>query len=398
MKNQKRKKKIIQDDDLLQFYHEIVNKEKAIAAKLKELEPVLLKKKNLVGYGVGFKRLKGVYSNELAAIFFVDKKQSSTELSKKDIFPSFITVNGKKIRTDIVEVHRMRKNANLGDPTLNRNRYRPVEMGVGIRICQQGTNTTLAIGTAGALVKEKQGTTRYILTAGHVADTVGSDVIQPDSGANPADKIGGVTVIAGSDLNTGIDAGIIEVINSLADIISLGMPNQPISPFVGLNVQKSGRQTGYTQSSIYYTNVTMMNLFVSLLPPAITAPVFPVANGLFFVLNASPNVTHILNPYPFFGMLGDSGALIVAGWNNYPDRISPQHDQLFAVLGTLPNGPAQIQSIIKRTNCAALGLLLETASFPMITGAGAIAGSVDMVIGQEINMALNALNVELITR
>ncbi len=394
MKKSKHQKKQHDENDFFSHYMELVKKEQAIADQLKEMEPDLLKKKNLVGYGVGFKSIRGVYVHEICAVFFVKEKTGKKQLSKKDLFPEFIMVKGKKVRTDVVELMGRKQAAALGDPTPNRVTCRPVEMGTSIRICQPGNDTTVAAGTAGALVKEKLGPNRFLLSAGHVFTAVGNDVVQPETGTNVADRIGAVVAVAGTNVMAGVDAGTAEIVAASASIISIGIPNPAIKPVVGLNVQKSGMFTGLTQSSIYYTNVTMLNVFLGL----ISNPPYPATSGLFFVQNASPNVPHPLNPFPSFAFPGDSGALIVAGWPGDPTNYGHLLAQTFAILSLQPNGAATIDAMRKKLDRAALGLLLEIVSVPLQHANGTLVGALSFAVGQEIGMALSALNVDLITR
>jgi hypothetical protein len=349
--------------------------EKKIAIQLKKLEVELVKKKNFVGYGIGLKNRKGNFSNELCAVFFVQEKVKSKQLSEKDILPRYVSVAGKKIATDVVEMEEV---ILLGNPAPNLADYRPnpVPMGVGIRVCPapgyppapkrpqppqppiRPSNRTLSKGTAGALVEDRGApsgvlATQYILTAGHVlnkpnpAGPIGNDVVYPINGKNRDkngkrnENIGGVARIAGAFTGNNygtagiVDAGLVEVIQSTSNIISIGKPLPPVPPVINLKVQKSGMKTGLTQSSIAFTNVTMVNRMFGLN--------YSAMNGLFFVRNPRPKQ----DP---FGSAGDSGSLIVTE---------------------------------KR---AALGLLV-----------GALP-KMELIIGQEIGLALTALSVDLVTR
>ena len=65
-----------------------------------KFQPKLMKKKNVVGVGVGFKETKGKVTEQLSLVVLVKEKKPLAELASKDVIP----VEIKGIKTDVKEI------------------------------------------------------------------------------------------------------------------------------------------------------------------------------------------------------------------------------------------------------------------------------------------------------
>jgi hypothetical protein len=63
-------------------------------------EKVLLKKKNVVGLGIGFKEVKGQETEQLSLVVMVRKKESLSQLDARDLVPCEI----EGVPVDVKEV------------------------------------------------------------------------------------------------------------------------------------------------------------------------------------------------------------------------------------------------------------------------------------------------------
>src|SRR5438105_4099723 len=121
-----------------------------IARALARLEPSLLKKPNVVGHGVGYKKKGGRTLKRLAAVFFVKKKVPLSKLAPSERLPRFIKVGTRRVPTDVRHFPPFRP---FQAP--NRARTRPVLMGSSISACPPNQDTTpFGTGTAGAVVHD----------------------------------------------------------------------------------------------------------------------------------------------------------------------------------------------------------------------------------------------------
>ena len=376
-------------------YEKLVTAERDIAEAVERDSRTLLSKPNVIGYGVGRKRIRGAEAPELAAVFFVSEKRPEGQLSPRDRLPRSIHVRGEVVPTDVVEAGPALLTA-LGDPGPNRQTLRPVEMGASIRICPQQANGTVAIGTAGAVVKTRDGGDRYVLSAGHVYTAPLNDVVQPFSGRNrdppkpPAppvvnQHVGQVIRLAGG----GIDAGLAETTAATPRIVGIGNPQAPRPPVVGLRVQKSGHASGVTASHVLYTNVAGI--------PAPGGGAFP---NVFLVANVSPNQPNPLNMIPAFTLPGDSGALVVAGTPGKKAEFGPDIDAFLRALRALgPLGKTFADTITRALDRAALGLAIANLhlGFSPPGGPPGMTHTVPVTLCQLIQPTLDAFDVDLVT-
>lgn len=253
----------------------------------------LLKSRNVVATGLGYKSVAGKTTSELSIICSVDVKKPKNQLNKKDLIPSSI----QNIPTDVKPVGVLRA---LQSPT---GRFRHAPGGVSIG------HYLITAGTLGCLVKK--GNDLFILSNNHVlansnAASAGDNILQPgvyDGGHNPTDKIaelsefvpiifeedgdGGPTpppceigLTTASLLNTlaswmgsktrlrtyriqqtenKVDCAIAQPVNPdevLNEILGLGKIAGIKEAELGMSIKKSGRTTGLTYGTIEQTNVT----------------------------------------------------------------------------------------------------------------------------------------------
>lgn len=150
---------------------------------------------------------------------------------------------------------------------------RPILLGTSGGNVIDRTSRFCCSGTLGGLVEDASGT-QYILSNNHVLGvintaTAGDDVNQPgmiDNGcAAPAeDIVADFSEYITIDFNSTnlVDAAIAEVragqVDSIGTIIDIGAPStSTVSAFVGMDVQKSGRTSGYTNGIVDAVDVTV---------------------------------------------------------------------------------------------------------------------------------------------
>ena len=81
--------------------HDEMSKIRAVKAKY---ERRLLKKRNVVGVGIGYREIGGKLTEQVALTVMVEKKQPLASLRKRDIIPS--ELDG--VRVDVKEVGKIR--------------------------------------------------------------------------------------------------------------------------------------------------------------------------------------------------------------------------------------------------------------------------------------------------
>ncbi len=128
----------------------------------------LLRRKHVVGVGVGYKNRRGQFSDELSLVVLVREKIPPAALPEEDLIPP--EVGG--VRTDVVKV------GDLRAMNAHTQRYRPTPAGVSLGHYQ------VTAGTLGCLVYERTSGERLILSNNHVlANTnqalAGDPILQP---------------------------------------------------------------------------------------------------------------------------------------------------------------------------------------------------------------------------
>lgn len=239
---------------------------------LRRLRPQLLRLRNVLGCGVGYKERRGETTDVKSLVVFVEKKLPLMALSLAERVPP--EVDG--IPTDVIAVGRLRL---LADRTA---RVRPAPPGVSI-----GHNRITA-GTFGAVAYDEDTGRPLILSNNHVLANItdgrderaslGDPVYQPgayDTGAvddtighllrfAPIHTIG--TWSAASDTSQ-TDVGFNLIDAALADpispdvitpnILGLGAVQGVATPKVGERIWKSGRTTGVTTGTISAVAATL---------------------------------------------------------------------------------------------------------------------------------------------
>ena len=253
----------------------------------------ILKKKNVLGLGVGYKETGGKKTDELSLVVLVEKKEDISTLSKKDIVPTEV----EGVKTDVKVVGK------IVAQKLRTDRWRPSPAGISIG------HFAITAGTLGAVVRDAATNETLILSNNHVMAnsndaSVGDSILQPgpaDGGKVPQDRIadlkrfvtiqykggngnGGdqcpiakataclanfMAMIFGSksrltatklDVSNEVDAAVAKPAwdNVLKDeLYEIGKVTGTIEPEVGMSVQKSGRTTGVTNGTIDAVDVSV---------------------------------------------------------------------------------------------------------------------------------------------
>jgi hypothetical protein len=267
---------------------------------LPEYSRLLFKKPNVVATGIGYKRVLGELTGDLAIICSVETKVAMSSLSETQQIPNEI----EGIPTDVQQTGSIHALQNLADPVRvpetnpHTGRHRPFPGGVSI-----GHNKVSA-GTLGCLVKK--GGQIFILSNNHVIAnsnnaSPGDLIIQPgihDGGTVEEDVIAGlyefIPVIFENEgekhkVSKGLKwfnnlisrlpvgntnrylqktqpvynlvdcaiAGPVLMGDCLNEILKIGMIKGITEGNLGMKIRKSGRTTGLTSGSIEQLDVTV---------------------------------------------------------------------------------------------------------------------------------------------
>lgn len=245
---------------------------------------LLMKKPNVVGVGVGYKRSHGKVSGKLGVVVMVRHKMPLSALEPDEVIPK--QVGG--VRTDVIEVGDLR-------PQISRvKRIRPVPGGVSIG------HYKITAGTFGVAVRDRTSGEKLMLSNNHVlaymnnAQT-GDPILQPgaiDGGQREQDVIARLerfcpiqftTAPASCDIalsyvNFGnaiarllgsqhqlqamksvplavneVDAAVAKPLDPAMisdEILEIGKISGTLKPSLGMFVRKSGRTTGLTTGEI----------------------------------------------------------------------------------------------------------------------------------------------------
>lgn len=241
-------------------------------------EARLMRMRNVVAVGVGFKITGGVQTNELCVVVSVIKKLPLVQLPESSRVPK--ALGG--VQTDVVETGKIFA---LQDP---KQKMRPARPGVSIGHYQ------ITAGTFGCLV-QRNGQV-YILSNNHVLANsneaqLGDAILQPGphDGGTSADQIGtleqfipigfigspgcGCSPFAflfrlfglskpliNEPGNNTVDCAIAKPLSAdlvNPDILKIGIPTGVGIATLGTQVQKSGRTTGLTTDQITQIDVTV---------------------------------------------------------------------------------------------------------------------------------------------
>jgi len=253
--------------------------EKARAAK-QEYVDILMKNKNVVACGVGYKRVGGQATQEPSVVVSVIKKLPPEALAMDEIIPRVVGT----IPTDIIETGVIRA---LQAPT---DRWRPAPGGVSIG------HYNITAGTLGCLVT--RGSELFILSNNHVlansnAAAIGDSILQPGNydGGTEADRIATLEAFVPIQFETSpptclVVSDLVFFLNVLARlvgsrhrisgyraaaeanlvdaavarplsadlverrILNIGIPRGSRDATLGTAIRKSGRTTGFTTGEI----------------------------------------------------------------------------------------------------------------------------------------------------
>jgi hypothetical protein len=312
---------------------------------LPEVRKELMSKPNVVATGIGYKTTAGMQTTELSFICSVDTKKAKTSMVEKEMIPARI----QEIPTDVYPTGVIYA---LQDRT---GRIRPAPGGVSIG------HINITAGTFGCLVKKDN--TLFILSNNHVLAnsndaSIGDPVIQPgpvDGGRQTQDHMAnlsefipihfegekttcsfasavsavfnGLAAITGSKSRLNpirsqaaenlVDCAIAEPLNPgdvVNEIIDIGTIAGVGEAALDMEVQKSGRTTGYTKGKINQIDVTSrvsygtdkVATFVNqLMAGAMSqggdsgSAVLSMDKNLIGLLFAGSNTTTIINPIEF---------------------------------------------------------------------------------------------------
>jgi hypothetical protein len=269
----------------------MLNKNQILKIK-KQFQSELMRKKNVIGVGIGYKTTRGKVTDQLSLISLVQTKVTSGKLAEADLIPDEI----QGAVTDVVQVGKI-----VAYPART-DRWRPAPPGVSIGHYQ------ITAGTFGAVVRDVSTGKRLILSNNHVlansnAGSNGDPILQPgpaDGGRDPQDRIAtldrfvtirmdgepdnddptcSIVRFITSFLNTLakmfgsshrvqakritaatsnlVDAAVAKLVNDSAilnEIIDIGKVNKIREAELNLEVTKSGRTTGTTTGHITTLN------------------------------------------------------------------------------------------------------------------------------------------------
>lgn len=256
----------------------------------------LLRKRNVVGVGLGYKISQGINTGELGLVVSVTRKIPVSALTTEDMVPEALS----GVKTDVVETGVLRAFPQEAEPLDlgPRDRWRPiVPPGVSVGHYQ------ITAGTFGCLVR--RGEELFILSNNHVLANANEcedwdPILQPGpaDGGGPEDRIARLAdyvpiafetepsdcpaadfsvkllnAIAGAlgsrhqleavkrvaGVNR-VDAALAKPLspNTVAkEILEIGAPTGVEAASLGTEVQKSGRTTGYTQGTITQIDATV---------------------------------------------------------------------------------------------------------------------------------------------
>jgi hypothetical protein len=265
---------------------------------------------NFTGCGIGFRRRAGRQTDEPVAVAMVVNKRPEGIVSRRRLLPETVNVAGRDWGVDVVEVGPLSFSAAPADTRTVKpdvsgpitGTYRPPLQGASISNINAGTT-----GTLGCLVRDSDGTI-CVLSSNHVLARVSQAkanelIIQPGATDGGSEALGIAALKRSIKLTTGtntIDAAIAQltdqnhisqnVAGGLMSPISSGHPavamvvaddsgscsrncfltrmdstiNQlgvtmlagsgsVVAPQVGMHIEKVGRSTGYTSSTIAAT-------------------------------------------------------------------------------------------------------------------------------------------------
>jgi hypothetical protein len=235
-----------------------------------------LPRHNVTGVGIGPKIVNRKNTGEPCVRFYVERKVPEPALPDESRLPTHL----EGVPTDVIESGRFvagSPSAVLEPPVVAaavspRSRIRPAQPGCSVGFQFTGNRAGFVMaGTFGAVVQS--GNDWFVLSNNHVlADEndlpLGSPIFQPGllDGGNPAtDQIASLAkfIQINPAVNNLVDCAIAKFLDrGLVNPVFL--PNigklanaAPVAPQLGMQVEKVGRTTGYTQGNIFELNFTV---------------------------------------------------------------------------------------------------------------------------------------------
>jgi len=253
---------------------------KVRVVKNKKNEDAMMRKKNVVGLGIGVKITNGVPTGKPALVTYVTSKKPLETLEEEDVIPELLD----GVETDVIEIGMPTVQPSIKENDLLRTlpsnelntRIRPVKGGWSVG------HPDITAGTVGAVVfnKEEQNPLKYyILSNNHVLAnsnnaSIGDPILQPgpvDGGRSPDDQIATLSRFVPIDFspdkpesehNNLVDAAIAE--GSLQELDREVYWNGYVKGWlkkeeveVGTVIKKTGRTTGYTTAEITSVDATI---------------------------------------------------------------------------------------------------------------------------------------------
>jgi hypothetical protein len=251
----------------------------------------LLAKENVVGVGLGEKRVDGAPTGEVTVVALVRKKVPPEALEPKEIVPSHID----GVPTDVVEV------GDLKAQPARTDRWRPAPGGVSLG------HFHITAGTFGAIVRDRTTGARLILSNNHVLAngneaSLEDPILQPgpaDGGREESDTLAYLERFVPIEYSLepatcGLARGLADLANLIArwlgskhrlqairadpqavnrvdaavarpaddalvsdEIVDIGRVSGTLPPSLGLAVRKSGRTTALTTGEITVIEATV---------------------------------------------------------------------------------------------------------------------------------------------
>ena len=228
----------------------------------KQYENKLFKLKNVVGIDIGNKIVGGVDTKHKCIRIYVEKKLPCSKISVGDLIPQVV---GSSVKTDVIEIGKIKI---FGFTE----RMRPAKGGISIG------HHKITAGTLGCLVRDKESKETLILSNNHVLAQsnkakIGDKIIQPgsyDKGTVKNDLIAHlerfIKIHTGSSFwwrkkeSNIVDCAVAKPINESlvsSQIMRIGIPKGIIQVEENMQLQKSGRTTGYTRGKVIATDMTV---------------------------------------------------------------------------------------------------------------------------------------------
>lgn len=231
---------------------------------------------NVVGVGYGLKEVAGRVTDKEGIVVMVSTKVPASRLAKNQVVPKLI----EGMVSDVIEIGHVTArevhpdNENLESDTFEidksrKSRWRPAPGGVSIG------HYKITAGTLGAVVYDNSSGKRLILSNNHVLanstngkdhrSRIGDPILQPgplDGGTVKRDTIAKLFrfVPLKDKGNNFVDAAIAKPLRPslvVPYILGIGTVKGTTLPQLGMKVQKSGRTTGLTHTSIRVIHATV---------------------------------------------------------------------------------------------------------------------------------------------